>query len=91
MPRKVKTLTAKYYCYKQEHSLLLAQTVGHPISFGSAEAFFTAGLAGRTYEDRVWVKRRLSHEPNQMHNHVNVYQCISKPQSVYFHDPVNFG
>ena len=22
-------------------------------------------------------KRRSSHEPNQMHNHVDVYQCIS--------------
>ena len=42
------------------------------ISFGSAEAFFTAIQAGITAEDRVWVKRRLLHEPNQRHNHVNV-------------------
>ena len=50
-----------------------------------------AGQAGITAEDRVWVKRRSSHEPNQMHNHVNVCQCISQPQSVYFHDLVKFG
>ena len=27
-------------------------------------------------EDRLWVKRRSPHEPNQMHNHVNVWDSL---------------
>ena len=32
--------------------------------------------AGITAEDRLWVKRRSSQEPNQMHNHVNVWNSL---------------
>ena len=32
--------------------------------------------AGITAEDRLWVKRRSSHEPNQTHNHVNVWDSL---------------
>ena len=47
--------------------------------------------AGITAEDRLWVKRRSSHEPNQMHNRVDVRDSLDLGFAIYFRGQLKFG
>ena len=62
--------------------------------------FIWSGQLWRMSEDRLWVKRRFSHELNQMHNqwysklsHVNVWirlKCMNQPWSQFFSNMAAF-
>ena len=47
--------------------------------------------AGITAEDRLWVKHRSSHEPNQMHNRVDVRDSLDLGFAIYFRGQLKFG